>query len=418
VKRKIVSIVEKYGIRFGLDLPYFVGNGFWVSLRLVFETLSGLLLTVVFARLTTQEMYGQYQFILTIFSTISILSIPGLNASITKSAAEGNDRDYKKAVRTSFFWSFLGVPIIFLIGGCYYLTGNVLLGIAFMIAAVFFPFFYAPNTWYSFLQGKKRFDVLAGFGIVQSLMNALATISVVYFFHDSLIAVTLTYLISYTFFNVLFYFKSLRYVEGASYDEDTIPYGFFLTKLNVIGTIANNIDRILIAIFLSPTELAIYSVGMMFTNQVQSLSKGLLWIVSVKAIRQKILDMRAYVRVFALGIVITVVCLVGFQYIIPLLFSEKYVSSIFLSEISIAFFPFYVVGLLYENANTFDVKKYAMIGNSIISPIIRIILAVSILPLYGIAGLAFLFGFRPVVTVAVLSLLNVREGAKTQRSAV
>lgn len=413
MRQYLAFLAKKYGDKLGLDLPYFIGNGFWVSIRLFFEILAGLALSVAFARLATQEMYGQYQFVLSVFALVSILSIPGLNTSIIKSAAEGKDGDYRSVVKTSFYWSFIGVPIIFLIGGYYYFIGSVSLGGAFMVAAIFFPFFYAPNTWYSFLQGKKRFDILAGFGIVQASVNAVATVGVVFLYRDSLIAVTLTYLVSYTFFNVLYYFSSLKYIENNKKDTEAVPYGFFLTRLNIIGTVANNIDKILIGIFLSPAELAVYSVGMLFTNQVQSLSKSLLWVISVKAIQQRILDARSYIRMFVLGIIVTIVCLLSFQFIIPILFSEKYSAAVFLSEISIVFFPFFVVSLLYDNENTFGVRKSVMLKNSIISPVLRIVLIIVALPLYGAVGLAFLSGFRYVLSPVTLYLLNLFERKKT-----
>ncbi|MFC2044516.1 lipopolysaccharide biosynthesis protein [Chloroflexota bacterium] len=38
-------------------------------------------------------------------------------------------------------------------------------------------------------------------------------------------------------------------------------YGFFLTTTNIVGTLANNIDKILIGIIMGPARLAIYSIA-------------------------------------------------------------------------------------------------------------------------------------------------------------
>jgi O-antigen/teichoic acid export membrane protein len=415
-RSKIYQLSKKYGQKMGLDLPYFVKNGFWVIVRKFFDVTAGVLLSVVFARLASQEVYGQYQYILSIFGTVSILSIPGLNTSLIKSVAEERDGEYENIVKISFFWSFLGIPILFAIGAYYYLTASHSLGIALILASIFFPFFYAPNTWYNFLQGKKRFDVLAKFGAMQAVLNTIATIIVIFFYRNSLIAITLTYLVSYTFFNVFYYFKSLKYIENSARDAESISYGFFLTKLSVISTISANLDKILIGIFLSPVALAIYSVGMLFTSQIQAISKSFLLVVSVKAIRQKILTKEAYLKIFALGALATIIFMFCLKFIIPFLFSNKYADSIFLSEISMIFFPFYVINLLYSNEYTFGARKSILLKNSIIFPIVQILLISLTLPTFGIKGMAFLFGFYNLLSLLTLFVLNHLEKKPTAMS--
>jgi len=154
-KNKIHHLSKHYGQKLGLDLPYFVKNGFWVVVRQFVEVVAGISISIVFARLASQEVYGQYQFILSIFATISVLSIPGLNTSIIKSTAEEKDGEYKNIVKISFFWSFLGIPILFAIGMYYYLTGGATLGIALIIASIFFPFFYAPTPGIIFCRARN-----------------------------------------------------------------------------------------------------------------------------------------------------------------------------------------------------------------------------------------------------------------------
>lgn len=153
-QEKIFILSRKYGRKFGLDLPYFVKNGFWVILRQGVGAITGLALSVAFARLATQEVFGQYQFILSILSIVSILSIPGLNTSIIRSAARGCDGDYKEVVRVSFIWSLLGVPALLIIGGYYYIYQSHPLGIALMISSIFFRFFTLPIPGITFCREK------------------------------------------------------------------------------------------------------------------------------------------------------------------------------------------------------------------------------------------------------------------------
>ncbi len=386
-------------------MGYFFKNGSWVFLRQVVETASGLALSVVFARLSTQEVYGQYQLILSIFATISILSIPGFNTSIIKSSARGYDGEYKEAVKKSFLWSLIGVPVLLAVGAFYYFQ-NPTLGVALMIVSIFFPFFYAPNTWDTFLRGKGEFKTLAIYGSVQALINAIVTILVLILDRNNLLAIIVTYLISYTFFNILYYRKSLKFVKNDKQGGEAISFGYFLTKLSIIGTIANNIDRLLIGIFLSPAALAVYSVGMLFTKQIQGISKNLLWIISVKDLEKKILTRQSYIKVFLVSSLIAIVCFLSFQYIIPLLFSQKYVEAVFLSKISIIFYPFFVITLLYGNEVTFNNEKRVLFLNSFISPIVFILLDILVLPLWGIKGMAFISGLQYALFLIIVPLLR------------
>ncbi len=405
-QEKIYQISKKWGNKIGLDLPYFVKNGFWVVFRQGIGTVGGLALSVSFARLATQEVFGQYQFILSILSIVSILSIPGLNTSIIQSAAKGYDGDYKKVVRASFLWSLLGVPILLIVGMYYYAFQNHSLGIAFMLSSIFFPFFYAPNTWDSFLQGKSRFDISAKYSSIQSLINTIATIGVIFFYRDNLVAIVAIYLISFSFFNGYYYYKSLQYVENEKSDKDTIKYGWFLTKLSVLGFISGNIDKILIGILLSPTSLAIYSIGILMTKQLQDNTKSILSIFAPKQVKYNSLPLKHYLYLFLLGATIAIIGLVAIKFILPLLFSEKYISAIYISQISIAFYPFFILALIFKNQILFSNKKDILFRESIISPIVKIILTIILLPLFGINGLAFLFGFQYFIIFVVLYSLD------------
>ncbi|MDP1833391.1 MAG: oligosaccharide flippase family protein [Candidatus Moranbacteria bacterium] len=273
LERKIYALSKEWGSRIGLDLPYFVKNGFWVAVRQGIGMVSGLALSVAFARLATQEVFGQYQFVLSVLSVVSIVSIPGFNTAITQSVARGYDGEYKKVVRMSFFWSLLGTPILLLIGGYYYIYQSHPLGVAFMIASVFFPFFYAPNTWDAFLQGKGRFDVSARFGSIQSIISSIVTIVVIFSNGDDLIRIIVTYLFSYAFLNGLFYWKAGKYLDNNRIEKGNIKYGYFLSLINLFNFAGSNIDKIVIGILLGAEEVAAYTIISMIAFRLKDLLK-------------------------------------------------------------------------------------------------------------------------------------------------
>lgn len=402
VHNKIYLISKSMGEKFGLDLPYFVKNGFWVLFRQGIASVGGLLLSVAFARLATQEVFGQYQFILSILSIASILSVPGLNTSIIQSVAKGCDGDYKKVVKTSFLWSLLGIPILLIVGGYYYIYQNHSLGIALMISSIFFPFFYAPNTWDSFLQGKSRFDISAKYSSIQSLINTVATIGIIFFYRNNLIAIVTAYLISFTFFNGYYYFKSLKYVKNEKSDKETIRYGWFLTRIGMLNLVSSNLDKIVVGIFLSQAQLAIYSVGILFSKQIQNVTKSALWIVAPKQIKQGCISKSNYLKIFFISSVIFIVFWFFSPLLITSLFSKRYEESILLTKISFLFYPVYAISMLYYNTFIFSKKEKNIKIESIATPLVRVALLFILLPFFGIGGLAFLFGFQCILSPTVL----------------
>jgi O-antigen/teichoic acid export membrane protein len=259
-KLKIHNWLLALGTRMGIDLGYFVKNGFWMSLHQLVDISIGIVFFALFARLASQETFGYYQFILAVFSLVSVVSIPGLNTSILREVSRGNDGEYIPAVRKSFLWSLIGLPLIVLLGAYYYLFISHELGLIIMTASIFFPFFYAPNTWNSFLLGKCEYKKFTLFGITQSFLNTSVTLSVVYLSHGNAFLIISAYLLTCSLGNVAFYYKSLASLSNSRNSGEAMPYGWFLTKINFFNYAADNIDKFIIGFLLSPVMLAAFSV--------------------------------------------------------------------------------------------------------------------------------------------------------------
>lgn len=259
-KSKINLFFFNKGKKIGVDLPYFVNNGFWLVLKQLVGSICGLSLSIAFARLTTKDIFGQYQLILSIFSMVSIISIPGLNISVARSVARGNDGDYRDSVRKSFFWSLFGIPALWIIGIYYYLHISQVFGITLIVSGFFFPFLYSTNTWGGFLMGKSKFDAYTKFDIILEITNLFLMSLMIYLKPDSLLTIAITYFSIYSFFNGLFYFKTLSFVGNNKKSPDTIKYGWFLTFNYNIELIAESINKVIIGVFLSPSLLAAYTI--------------------------------------------------------------------------------------------------------------------------------------------------------------
>ena len=251
IKKKI----NEYSRKYQLDLAYVVRNEFWVYLRYGVSLVIGLAVSIIFARLAPKEVYGQFNFIMAILGTVSIVSIPGLNTAVARSTALGNEGNYKQAVKTKFLWSLIGIPALLGVGAYYYYYGTQIIGICLMVSSIFFPLMNAPNAWDSFLAGKRRFDLSSIYGNIQSVVNAAAMIAVLLLNASNLLLIIITYLVTTAFLHCLFYFRSLKHIENQVKDSECIKYGYFLTGTGVIGVISGYLDKIMIGTLLGAPQL-------------------------------------------------------------------------------------------------------------------------------------------------------------------
>lgn len=408
--------IKEYEKRYQLDLSYFIKNGFWVYLRQAISMITALVVSVIFARLATKEVFGQYNFILALLAVFSILSIPGLNIAVLQSVARGYDGSYKKAVKTSFIWSLLGIPALLGAGAyCYYYNTQII-GICLMMSSIFFPFFNAPNTWNSFLQGKKRFDIAAKYGSLQATINAIAMITILFANANHLILIFATYLVSSTLLTCLLFWKSLSYIENDVQDNECIGYGYFITTTNIVGTIANNIDKILIGSLLGAPELAVYAIGIAIPTRIKNFLKTGWSPFTPKFCQEEntMGQVLEKVKRFILPSILIVSsgALLYWLFIgdvILLLFGEKYIDTIIYSKVLLLMILISIPASFLGHFAQAKKNKKAIIGGYHVFPFVKLFIMCSFIYMWGIMGAVWALNLSTAVQV-VLILAGMKSG--------
>ena len=207
VRKRIYFLSKKIGDRFGFDLPYYIENGFWVLLNQFVLIISNLLLSIIMARYLSKECYGQYQFVLSVLAIVSIFSIPGLNTSVMRSVAKGMDGSYIHAVKHSFRWSFIGIPVLWTIAIVFNLRGDITISIALFISSLFFPILYTFNLWQFFYNGKSYFGLAATNSIIQAFFKTALLLVLAIYFSNNVYYILLGYLGGTSGFHLFWYLK-------------------------------------------------------------------------------------------------------------------------------------------------------------------------------------------------------------------
>jgi len=341
----------------GLDLRYYGKNSLYLVLAHTAVLASSLALSMSFARLTSEETYGQYSYIMGIIGLLTIFSLPGMTTAITRSVARGYDQTFVQGTKTRLKWSLIGSLIILGVGIYYYhFAGSTVLGKSFITATFVFPFFSTARTFRSFLQGRSQFAQASAYESVARLSSVVASIVVMWLLRDVFLIV-IAYLSSFSLINYLFFFRVSR-GEGLNResDEKALPYAKHLTAQGAIDTASQYYDTIIIPVFLNFPDLAIYSIAKCVNSVTPFMATPLATIFPKLAqIGEKEAYRAVKKRLVYMVLFYAFICGAGIAfapYVIPLLYTHKYAGSVFLAQVLfVAIFleqPGYVLSQLFK----------------------------------------------------------------------
>jgi len=391
IRREIYNRSKILGEHFGFDLPYYIENGFWLSLSKFFELGFGVIITVIFARFTTQEIYGQYNLLISILAILSIISIPGLSVSALRSVSNGKHGVYLKAITLKFLWSLAGVPLLLIIGFWYYYSENTIMGICLLSAALFFPFYYSSSSWPVIYQGTKKFNKYSIFAIIKVSLSSLFIIAVIYNGTETVFPIFISYLIAHTGLNIFFFVLSLKDVENNETDNIWKQSGYKLTVFKFISLAYDYVDKLIIGFLLGPEKLAIYAIAVGINSYMGQLNGIVTRIIMPKLFntsKKYFKDIfKKLIRIFSLGSVLSAFIMYFIvPWLITFLYSTKYSASISYSQIYIIAIPFYSLSTIFQLGLIYLEKETELTKIKLYTITINILLYLILIPYFGIMG--------------------------------
>ncbi len=272
-----MNYLYRYSRIIGLDLPYFLKNGFFVSARYGIVSVCGLLISIGFARMGSKEIFGQYQSVLSILGVLSVFSLPGLNMAAYKAIVSGNERAVVKAVKYSFYSSFFAIPII--IGYAFYtkeITQNILIFPVLLLSALIFPFLMAPNTWSVFYEARSDFSAVSIRVIFQNLITAVAILTALYLQTNLFILLSIYFLCT-IFFNWLFFYEvRVKAVKSDVLNRSLdFRYALIVTTQKFVVSLSENVPILAVAFLFGFEFLAIFQIANFAMSTVISFFSGL-----------------------------------------------------------------------------------------------------------------------------------------------
>jgi O-antigen/teichoic acid export membrane protein len=397
------------------DNIYLGKQGFYTGINYAVIFALGLITSVVFARFVPKNVYGDYQYLLSIMALIGIFSLRGIPLALTRSVARGFEGNFRAAIKKRLAWAAAGSVVAIGLAGYYFLKNNYFLAVGCLIIAAFLPFIESADMFTAYLEGKKDFFRRAKLNIIFQIAYTAAMLLVVYFYPKTF-PIFLTYLLATVAVKWAFNRSIGKETKNGQIDNDLINYGKHLSLMQIIAAVAQQLNSILTFHYLGPIELAIFSFANLPQSQAIAILGNLRTIAFPKlAENDKEIQIKAWLRKLALLGAIIVLGVILYMLIAPWLFglffpnyleSVKYSRALFLL---ILLFPFSFLPLIFA-AQKMQKELYQW---NIVSASLEILLLFLLIPAYGLWGLIYATLAAKTVSAIISITLFIKAFKKT-----
>ncbi|HJV32597.1 MAG TPA: oligosaccharide flippase family protein [Patescibacteria group bacterium] len=258
------------------DMVYAAKGGFWLSFGSAAGSLMSLAVAIVFANLASKDAYGYYKYLMSIGGALAGFTLTGLGEALLRSAAKNYDGTLRALARRSFRWNVLVGAVALAGAGWYFWRGDAKLGWSLVAIGVFMPMTQSTSLFAAFLRGKKDFRTSSAYGLLRTAAPSAALIaSLLLLPHNPAILVTASVgtgaLATYAAYRLTL----KRHAKNDAVDPGAMAFGAHVSFMNAIGTLAVNLDKILIFQFFGAAPTAVYALAQALPEQLDGVTSNL-----------------------------------------------------------------------------------------------------------------------------------------------
>ncbi len=380
---------------------YIKNQGLWVLLGRAHLTVAGLLLSIILTRMMTKSEYGEYQYILSILAIFGFLSLPASTNVLIRYYGQG------------YHWAYL----FFCMAVYSYFVGDIYFSLISLVFSVCFPLFYSCDLFEYLLQSEMEHKKLNIYYIVRESIRFVLVIFT-YWMLGSIALTVIIYILSITMINSWLYYKvkkeySIKYRGMDSKVQQKInTMAVNLSLVGILSLVASQIDKILIAKYIDPESLAIYSIGMLIGMSINMFFKSVLSIFNVKLVNHKV-KFRHYLLIFIIGSIVGWLLTYVMSHVIVLVYGDMYHPSVVYTSIVLSSLGIYLASALYHNNLLYyngGLENILYIGQILISSILMVLIFISIaMPVSNTIKLLFLSLMYPIKSILVVVIFFIVE---------
>jgi O-antigen/teichoic acid export membrane protein len=390
------------------DMVYLAQGGFWLIAGHAVVIISGIITSIAFANLIPKEQYGVYQFVISFAVILGGFTLTGMGVALSREAASKSPGILKYAFKTKLKWSLAITGLSLLVSLYYFLNENIILGTSFIFVGILTPIIESSGLYRPFLKGLQLFKTDAKFGLLHRPLPVIALIIALFLTNNPLILVIVYYVSHSIASSIPYKIISTRYSEETSSNPRMITYSKHLSLMGIISRIANNIDKILVFHFLGAVPVAIYTFALLPLMHMEKIVGLINDLIFPKFARKdfhelkKSLPRKTLVFLFLI-IILFILYILAAPYIYNLIFPQ-YHESIFISQILMLALLVKPVTIFNQVFHAHGINK-AMYINRISTPIVKLILLFTLLPVYGIWGAVYAILITKLYTGILITIL-------------
>ncbi|MBP7741220.1 MAG: oligosaccharide flippase family protein [Candidatus Pacebacteria bacterium] len=256
-----------------IDLSYLLKGGVWLVLGQV--SISGLafLASIAFAYYVSKDDYGTYRFLLSVFWSLTAFGLSGVPTALARAIARDDHGAYWHALKLSLLGSIPMAIISFGMSAYYALNANPLLAYGCLAIGILGPFMQAAYLYGAVLEGKKAFRENAVAGILLNLVPTLGLIALMLILHEP-VAFLATFLGASVLTGTLISIYTIRKFHISFTRKTNAEFhslGLHLSAMNILFTLSQQADKLLIFHALGPVNLAIYTFAVSIPDQLRAI---------------------------------------------------------------------------------------------------------------------------------------------------
>ncbi|MBI5147714.1 MAG: oligosaccharide flippase family protein [Parcubacteria group bacterium] len=400
--------IDKLQKFFGVDLRYIARGGFWLGLDQFFSIALSLALTVAFANLLSQELYGIYRYILSVFAILTIFTLPNMDVAAAASVAGGMEGSLTAALKTRIRWGLAGAAGALAMSGYYFFNQNSLLGFSFLIVAAFLPFNDSFGLYGALLKGRRLFKLKSQYSIVTRIVSAASLIGAL-FLSQNLFWILVAFFAPYVFLRLFFFWFIMKKEKpNEKTDPHLITYGKHLSVMQFLGSLVNYLDSLLVFHYLGAAPLAVYSIAMAPITKFQQTFSIIPELALPKFSAKNAEETKTHLLKKIFKTLIFVGAGVGIYILIAptvfKLFFPKYTEAVFYSQLISLILLALPFGLIYTFFQSKAMKEKIYHYNIAIR-IFQLAIVAALVPFFGIMGAIAARVFFQIFSVFILLIL-------------
>jgi O-antigen/teichoic acid export membrane protein len=289
----------------------------------------------------------------------------------------------------SIRWSLPLAVIAFGSGIYYFLNGNSELGIGLFIISVFGLLMQSAYLWSTFYVGKKNFRELALLGAVFAFVPALISIGVMLVLPTALALLTAYFASTVGVGLAIVVYTFVRHRPNREHDPQFASLGKHFSAMNLLATIGQQVDKLVVFHFLGAVDLAVYSFATALPEQIKNVFGGVSTLALPKFVARPFQEIRAnfWLRLWLytglLAVAAGVYILIA-PFIFKILFPQYLDAIVYSQFYALALIP--MGNLLPATLLQAHTAKRELYILNVLGPVFQIGSLMVLTALYGIIG--------------------------------